>query len=78
MPMRPREHDLAVLLCDVPQHGLHAGDVGTVVHVYAGHSAYEVEFIDMMGGTLAVTTVEGSSLRPLREGERPVPHLQSA
>jgi len=32
------EHDLIVLTRDIAEHRLRAGDVGTVVHVYAaGH-----------------------------------------
>jgi hypothetical protein len=56
----------AILTRDVPEHGLRAGDVGTVVerHVVAGHEdGYSVEFFDMTGQTVAVVTVPRSALR---------------
>ena len=47
-----------ILTRDVPDHGLRAGDVGTVVerHVVPGVSeeGYSVEFFDMTGNTVAV------------------------
>ena len=63
------EHDMVVLTRDVPEHRLRAGDVGTVVHVYDGKKAYEVEFVTGTGQTLAVETLQVESLRPLGEGE---------
>ena len=30
------EHSMVVLNCDKPSSGLYAGDVGAVVHIYAG------------------------------------------
>ncbi len=38
------EHDRVVLTERLPGQDLQAGDVGTVVHVYAEGAAYEVEF----------------------------------
>jgi hypothetical protein len=72
------EHSLAVLLRDFPAHGLAPGDVGTVVHVHEGGRGYEVEFMDVLGETIAVLTVDASDLRQLRQGERAIPHLRSA
>src|SRR5437764_789976 len=40
------EHAVVELLADVPDHGLRAGERGTVVAVYKHGEAYEVEFID--------------------------------
>ena len=40
-----KEHDRVVLLKDVTDEGLKAGDVGTVVHVYRHGEAFEVEFM---------------------------------
>jgi len=51
------EHDRVVLTESVPEHDLQAGDVGTVVHVYADGAAYEVEFFRLDGRTVAVETV---------------------
>jgi hypothetical protein len=49
-----------ILTCDVPEGGLRAGDVGTVVerHVVSGvaEEGDSVEFFDMTGNTVAVDT----------------------
>lgn len=63
--MNIKEHDCVVLTADLPTDGLLAGDVGTVVHIHKGGVAYEVEFITLIGTTVAVTTVEASQLRPV-------------
>jgi hypothetical protein len=63
-----REHDLVALTCDLPEEGLRAGDVGTVVHLHRGE-AYEVEFVTWTGETVAVATVLKDQLRPVGESE---------
>ena len=63
------EHHRIVLMSDLPSEGLKAGDVGTVVHVYPNHAAYEVEFVALDGTTAAVATVEGSMIRAVGAGE---------
>ena len=63
------ELDLVVLEEPVVEHGLVAGDVGTVVHRYADDEASEVEFVDTQGTTIAVLTLEDSSIRPPLAGE---------
>ncbi|MGO9587971.1 MAG: DUF4926 domain-containing protein [Limisphaerales bacterium] len=63
--MKFKEHDCAVLTANLPKEGLLAGDVGTIVHIYKGGVAYEVEFITLTGRTVAVATVEASQLRPV-------------
>ncbi len=55
------------LIC--PSIRLQAGDIGTVVHIYNGGSAYEVEFLTVDGQTLDVITVEAAQLREVRSGE---------
>ena len=40
-----KEDDLTVLTRDLPEEGLTAGDVGTVVHVHEGGRGYGVEFM---------------------------------
>jgi hypothetical protein len=64
-----REHDRIVLTEAVAKQGLEAGDVGTVVHVYADGKAYEVEFTTLDGGTAAVATVEAHAVRPVTSHE---------
>jgi hypothetical protein len=60
-----KEHDCIVLLQDLPEDGLKAGDIGTVVHVHQGGAGYEVEFITLAGETVAVVTLLPSQLRPI-------------
>ncbi|MCS4119412.1 DUF4926 domain-containing protein [Salinibacter ruber] len=59
------EHDRVVLTENLPEQDLQAGDVGTVVHVYEGGAAFEVEFFHLDGRTVAVETVEASAVRPV-------------
>jgi hypothetical protein len=68
------EHDCIVLTQDIPDEGLKAGDVGTVVHIHREAAAYEVEFITLTGRTLAVATVPPTQLRPV--SARDVSHVR--
>ena len=63
------EHERAILTVDLPDHQLQTGDVGTVVHIYNGGTAYEVEFFTVDGQTLDVITVEAAQLREVRSSE---------
>ena len=63
------EHDRVVLKTDVPADGLKAGDVGTVVHLYADGRGYEVEFVTLDGCTAAVVTLEAEQVRPVSPRE---------
>ena len=69
-----KEHDRVVLKTSVPKHGLEAGDVGTVVHLYGDGDACEVEFVTLEGRTAAVVTLERSEVRPV--GEREITHAR--
>ena len=69
-----REHDCVVLTSDLPAASLLAGDVGTIVHVHEGGSAYEVEFATMTGRTVAVATVPAAQLRAV--GRRDLTHVR--
>ena len=60
-----KEHDCIVLLQDLPEDGLMAGDIGTVVHVHKAGAGYEVEFMTLAGETVAVVTLLPSQLRPI-------------
>ena len=64
-----KEHERVVLKTNLPAAGLEAGDVGTVVHVYADRKAYEVEFVTLDGPTAAVVTLETAQVRPVRRHE---------
>ena len=63
------EHSIVVLSEDHIAEGLSAGDVGAVVHVYESGKAYEVEFVDGDGSTIALLTLTADEVRPLDPGE---------
>ncbi len=64
-----KEHDIVALTADIPGEGLVAGDVGTIVSVYADGEAFEVEFMGFKGETVALSTVPCDTVRALAEGE---------
>ncbi len=59
------ELDTVVLAHDLKTYNLTRGDVGTIVHCYAGGKAYEVEFVTGEGQTIAVVTLEPADIRPI-------------
>ncbi|MEK6408339.1 MAG: DUF4926 domain-containing protein [Acidobacteriota bacterium] len=63
------EHDSVVLTQDLPDEGLKAGDIGTVVHIHEGGAAYEVEFMTLAGETICVATLLASQVRPIARRE---------
>ena len=69
-----KEHDRVVLTEDVPEEGLTAGDVGTVVHIYNNGEGYEVEFVTLTGKTAAIVTVSAEQVRPVGSSE--IPHAR--
>ena len=69
-----KEHERVVLTVPVPEEGLEAGDVGTVVHLYRDGQAYEVEFTTLNGTTAAVVTLEANQVRPV--GQREITHAR--
>jgi hypothetical protein len=76
--MKPEEYDVVQLRKPLPQHNLPVGARGTVVMDYGKYAepgkkdlaiAYEVEFMDAGGDTLAVDTIAESDLEVVwREG----------
>jgi hypothetical protein len=64
-----QELELAVLTRDVPEEGLKAGDVGTIVLVHQHGAGYEVEFTTLTGHTVAVVTVTSDAVRAVKERE---------
>lgn len=69
-----KEHDCVVLTKSLPEEGLEAGDVGTVVHIHQHGVAYEIEFVTLAGRTVAVATVGAAGLRPV--GQRDLSHVR--
>ncbi len=64
-----------ILTRDIPEHGVRAGDIGTVVerHVVpdVNEEGYSIEFFDMTGNTVAVVTLPASALRLPTPADRP-------
>jgi hypothetical protein len=60
-----------VLTRDLPDEKLQAGDAGTVVYVYRGGVAYEVEFVTRSGESVGVFTIKPDAMRELGKGELP-------
>ena len=61
----PKELSCVALVSDLPAHGLRHGTIGTIVHVYPGETAFEVEFSTHDGLTIDVVTLEAKGVRPL-------------
>jgi hypothetical protein len=60
------ELNTVVLTADLPELGLRAGDLGTVVMVHQGGRGYTVEFTTLGGNTIAVATLSAAQVRPTR------------
>lgn len=65
----PAEHSLVRLAHALPEHGLFGDEFGTVVHVYAGSTAFEVEF-PRERGAATVVTLQRADIRLPNEGVR--------
>lgn len=69
------ELDRFVLTEDLPEHGLSAGDLGTIVMVhqtgddYTGPDGYTAEFAYLTGETRAVVDLRPDQVRPAKDGE---------
>ncbi|MEO7966537.1 MAG: DUF4926 domain-containing protein [Gemmatimonadaceae bacterium] len=63
-----RELEPVVLVRDLPDAGLRAGDMGAVVHIY-GEQALEVEFVTAAGRTQALLTLNAADVRPVRDDD---------
>ena len=63
-----KELDDVILACDLPEHGLSAGDIGTAALVHRNEAGYEVEFTALDGDTIAVVTLMANQVRPVQAG----------
>jgi hypothetical protein len=62
------ELEAVVLATDLPEYGLKAGDLGTVVLVHR-HGGHEVEFMTLDGETVAVVSLSPDQDRAVRHRE---------
>jgi hypothetical protein len=56
--------DVVALTKNLPDLGLHKGQVGTIIEVYEP-TVFEVEFVDLNGKTYAVETLNANQLMQL-------------
>jgi hypothetical protein len=58
---------------DFPEHGLHEGDLATIVEIHEGGPAqqtgYSLEVFNAVGETIAVLVVEESKITPVKRNE---------
>jgi hypothetical protein len=64
-----KELQSVVLTTDLPEHGLSAGDLGTVVLVHEGGQGCTVEFMTLAGKTIAVVTLLANQIRQIAKDE---------
>ena len=57
------EHSMVIVTHDVPDQGVRRGDVGAIVHIYPGASAYEVEFDRIEGKSDPLATLKPDEIR---------------
>jgi len=58
--------DTVVLVHDVPEHGLRAGDLGAVVDAHPP-DALEVEFVTASGRTTALVSLKAADVRAIAD-----------
>lgn len=73
--MRPELYQEVMLLVDIPDVGLRAGDVATLVdhvtHPSGGEAGVILEVFNALGDSIAVVTVPASAIAPLRADQVP-------
>jgi hypothetical protein len=79
--MTIKEHSIAVLVRDAPEHGLRTGDTGAIVPVMRDAARpdlafwYSLEIFALDGSTLDVIDVPADAVRP--GGPGMVPHARA-
>lgn len=68
------ELDQIVLRVDIPQAGLKAGDIGTIVLVHKNAKGFEVEFTTLDGDTVSVQSLAAEQVRTFQPSE--IPHAR--
>ena len=74
------ENDLVVILIDLTGAKLVRGDIGTIAMVHGNQQAFEVEFVNAAGKTIAVETLCRDQVRKIDQemAVLHVPELQLA
>jgi hypothetical protein len=60
---------IVALTVDLPTYHLRAGDTGTVVDIINDGQAYVVEFITLLGKTVAVVEIASDAIRRIEQDE---------
>jgi hypothetical protein len=58
-----KELDVITLTHDIQEHSLKKGTQGAIVHCYDDQQAYEVEFVNDTGETLALLTLKKTDIQ---------------
>ena len=58
LPQIQNTTDVITLTHDIQEHGLKKGSQGVIVHCYQDGQAFEVEFVDKLGDSLALLSLE--------------------
>jgi len=66
--MKLAKLESVVIMRDMPEKGLRAGDIGTVVQIYCGDEV-EVEFTRASGETQALLTLSFGDIRKVDSGD---------
>ena len=69
-----------ILLTNLPEEGVYAGDIGTVVErhdVIGLETGYSVELFDMLGNTVSVVTLPMTCFRLPTRADRPSVRLMA-
>lgn len=64
-----QELERVALTTDLAEHGLKAGDIGMVLHIYGTHKGYEVEFVTLSGDLIALVSVYPTQIRRITQDE---------
>ena len=67
--MAIQEFQDVALTVDIPQHGLKAGDLGTVVDISESRTTYAVEFVSLDKKLIAVLPLLEQEIRQLEPAE---------
>lgn len=75
-----KEADLVAILIDLPEANLIHGDVGTIAMVHGDQQAFEIEFVNAAGKTIAVETLSRTQVKKVDQAMAilHVPELQLA
>lgn len=61
------ELEIVELTHDIKGHNLKEGERGTIVEIYKNGEAYEVEFVNKEGKTIALLTLRSGEIRGARK-----------